>query len=615
MQKYLTLLLIFSVAFASPLFAGLVEDIEAQQKKVNALQTEYNNLDAAAKGYEDQTAGLKSTMDAAKKTYDETPAEPKNEKQAAEKAWTDAKGAYDQNVTDATSKRSEANNKKAEWDAAKNELSKLTALLSSEPFKFLDEFDKFAAANSKFEDATAAHNDIETEANAYAALETKPTIQTDMVGKAGDYFAKVDTKFDEMQAYFTASGKTGKGIEDIQDNYRDQMGDFFKYYVKDMVTQPKDPDTGELKYHFDDYMTDLEQVNESFKVDVNNLSEVADGEESPRIIDPREALDKTVSPMGSGAVKVELGWAGVSNWASSNLGNTLYDVVKNMDKINGDQGLKDNAKWFSDSWQSLESAQMDIPVKEVAAAYGGMGSNTSYVVNAYGQLVTDATELEQYKSDLGAAGENLATYYRNERFNNRSYGYQYQNGTANVAAVTVGKKKYVLQHTVFTSPIVLDMDGDNRLEASNGEWKPSAERKMLNSRVVEFDLNGDGFLELVEWVGANDGLLVQYTEGEISGLNLFGEAGGWITGYEKMMLFDANKDMVLNGAELSTLSVWQDKNGDAQVSEGELMSLKDAGIESLNINHSQLQSSFTQNGQQKTMWDWYPVTLEVKRSE
>lgn len=631
MQKYLTLLLIFSVVFGTPVFANsLVDDIASKQSEVNDLQAKYNEYDSnatalqnAADDLKDAIAPAKATMDAAKTAYDNTPDNPANEKNAAKKTWEDAVKAHTEAQTaatnkqnDATAERNKANAELTKLNQAKSELSALKAILDSEPFKFLDEFDKFAAANNEFDtDETQTRKNVEDEANKYADMETKPTIQADMIGKADDYFTKVNNKFDAMQGTFDANSNKA-GIDNVEKQYEQQLGEFFRYYVKDMVTQPLDPDTGELKYHFDDYLVDLDEINESFTVDVNNLGiDNSQGDENVRIIDPRKALDKTVSPMGSGAVKIDLGWVGVGNWATSNLGTSLYDVVSKMDNVYNDQALQDNAKWFRDSWQSLESAEMDIPVKDVAAAYGGMGSNTSYVVNAYGQLVTDSDELAQYKSDLGDTGENLSTYYRNERFNNRSYGYQYQNGTANVAAVTVGKKKYVLQHTVFTSPIVLDMDGDGRIEASNGEWKPMPDRKMGTGRVVEFDLNGDGFLELVEWVGANDGLLVQYTEGEITGHNLFGEAGGWVTGYEKMMLFDANKDMILSGAELSTLSVWQDKDGNAQVDQGEITTLKEAGIESLNITHNNLQSSFTQNGAQKTMWDWYPVTLQVKRSE
>lgn len=656
MQKYLTLLLIFSVVLGTPIFAGLTQDIASKQNQVNQLQSQYNTLNNEAGTLQGQADTLKTTRDQAEtaknnaqgvlnqkqSAYDAALAayaadqsqanktardNAKDARDDAQDDYNDAVSAFNQannnynnKQEDADAKKADAAAKKVDLDKAKGELAALQALLNSEPFKFLDKFEDFVDANPAFdEDVNQVRNSIEADANRYANFDaSQQNVQATYSGNSTNYFNKADEKFDAMQGVFAANSNKA-GIDNVKEDYEEQMGEFFKYYAKDMVDKPVDPATGQPKYSFDGYMQDFSDLNTSFEGDIANLGFDAGNEvnNDDRVIDPRNALDKTVEAMTAGAVKIDLGWVGVGNWASSNLGTNIYDVIKNIQqgKLYNDNTLKDNTKWFTDSWQSMENAQMDIPVQNTAAAYGGMGANTSYVVNAYGQLVTDSNELNQYKNDLGEENESLSTYYRNERFNNRSYGYAYQNGTANVAAVTVGKKKYVLQHTVFTSPIVLDMDGDGRLEASSGEWKPMPDRKIGTSRVVEFDLNGDGFLELVEWVGANDGLLVQYTEGEINGHNLFGEAGGWVTGYEKMMLFDANKDMVLSGAELSTLSVWQDKNGNAQVDQGEITTLKEAGIESLNITHNNLQSSFTQNGAQKTMWDWYPVTLQVKRSE
>ncbi len=171
------------------------------------------------------------------------------------------------------------------------------------------------------------------------------------------------------------------------------------------------------------------------------------------------------------------------------------------------------------------------------------------------------------------------------------------------------------KYTIFaydtTTPLVLDMNGDGKLEASNGQYLPHALIEGLN--LVEFDMNGDGFNELVEWVGANDGLLVVYNpEEKVTGKHLFGNATGMNNGYEKLALLDANKDGKIMGEELATLSVWQDKNGNALADEGEIACVKELGITEIKVTHENMISSFIKDGTEYLMWDWHPATLLIK---
>ncbi len=102
---------------------------------------------------------------------------------------------------------------------------------------------------------------------------------------------------------------------------------------------------------------------------------------------------------------------------------------------------------------------------------------------------------------------------------------------------------------------------------------------------MQFDLDGDGKKESIEWMtGSGDGLLVDTSKingNAIDGNALFGDQGGKFTnGYEKMAQYDANNDGKLSGAELDNLSVWVD-DGDAQLESGELRSLSDLGVTEL----------------------------------
>lgn len=178
--------------------------------------------------------------------------------------------------------------------------------------------------------------------------------------------------------------------------------------------------------------------------------------------------------------------------------------------------------------------------------------------------------------------------------------------TANGTAYVVNGYKYV-------SPLVLDMDGDGKLEASGGKWEPHAS-ELYNDHLVSFDIFGNGMEEIIEWVGPNDGLLVEpKSDGTVDGNSLFGSVGGFANGYEKLSMRDINADMKISVSELKGLFVWQDRNGDAKVDSGELKSVLELGISEIKLVSKSLVSSFTKNGKQYSMWDWWPNVVNTKK--
>jgi hypothetical protein len=232
-----------------------------------------------------------------------------------------------------------------------------------------------------------------------------------------------------------------------------------------------------------------------------------------------------------------------------------------------------------------------------------LGQGDSAYVTELGEVFEP--DSNQYYDDFDVSDTGGYTYYAGR---NTSLG----TNTVGQLEITTGGRQYTVYAYGTVTPIVLDLDGNGKLDASGGKWLPHTLDKKAN--LVAFDINGDGFEELVEWIGSNDGLLITYNEGEeVSGNNLYGTAGGFASGFEKLSLLDKNNDKKLTGDELATLSVWQDKNGNAIVDSGEVTSLSNMGITCISLAHDHLTTYFTQNGKNKRLWDWNPVTIMVKR--
>ncbi len=160
------------------------------------------------------------------------------------------------------------------------------------------------------------------------------------------------------------------------------------------------------------------------------------------------------------------------------------------------------------------------------------------------------------------------------------------------------------------SPIVLDRSGNGRIDVTG---RSTAEhRNAANAFVPEhsvlFDLFGTGKPIRIEWTqDTGDAFLVDDRkgvvtmaskgDGRISGLQLFGSAGGFDNGYIKLalILLEQNRfamgqdpagykvQTALRGPGLAGLKAWADLNHDARVQPGELKTLAELGISELEV--------------------------------
>ncbi len=100
------------------------------------------------------------------------------------------------------------------------------------------------------------------------------------------------------------------------------------------------------------------------------------------------------------------------------------------------------------------------------------------------------------------------------------------------------------------------------------------------------DMLGTGFAVNTGWVEPNDGVLVLQQPGQNGTPNvteMFGGPGA--QGFAALAQYDANSDGVIdaNDAIYSQLRIWVDSNGNGAVDAGELETLQQAGIASINL--------------------------------
>lgn len=108
---------------------------------------------------------------------------------------------------------------------------------------------------------------------------------------------------------------------------------------------------------------------------------------------------------------------------------------------------------------------------------------------------------------------------------------------------------------------------------------------------VTFDMNGDGMVEQTAWTTGEDGILAVDLDGSgtiDNGTEIFTPdfaGGGYGSGLEALASLDSNDDGVLDSADedFASLQVWQDFNHNGATDEGELTSLADHGITSINL--------------------------------
>lgn len=127
-------------------------------------------------------------------------------------------------------------------------------------------------------------------------------------------------------------------------------------------------------------------------------------------------------------------------------------------------------------------------------------------------------------------------------------------------------------------PVVFDLDGDG------------IELISIEDSTIEFDVNGDGFLDRIGWVAPDDGFLALDRNGDGivtdgTEISFIADLPGAETDFEGLVAFDTNGDGVLDAQDqqFAEFLIWQDLNQNGFSEQNELKTLAEAGIASIDL--------------------------------
>ena len=331
----------------------------------------------------------------------------------------------------------------------------------------------------------------------------------------------------------------------------------------------------------------------------------------------------------------------LKGWVSGNLRDYGFDRQKNRYGVtSGELNTMyhlDNSKYMGSSynysgWSSSESGSVKTSTsssrqKNTTDKYTEYKENKSKMTTTYdgSKLTYTGTTYEPGTILVGDPDSIFNAYTANGKatineirddYYTRNHVYERDHITQDTVTNTTTKTGtktvvYQMNSTRVYSPIVLDLDGDGKIEASNGQYLA---HDSFSDKVVAFDFFGNGFPVLTEWVGANDGLLCRpNADGSVKGTNLFGIANGFDNGYEEMASLDVDNSGSLEGAELKELRVWTDINANGIAEANELKTLDELGITSIKVSHNNYASTFVRNGQTFKSFDWWPNCREMRK--
>ncbi|AGH97678.1 Alkaline phosphatase [Micavibrio aeruginosavorus EPB] len=335
-------------------------------------------------------------------------------------------------------------------------------------------------------------------------------------------------------------------------------------------------------------------------------------------------------------------YRGAQNGVSVNIVSPLSGTVYKY--ISGDEtGVPDIVKNIEFFYGTSGKDAFKTKSEEGVVFIGGEGDDTYYLVYDHeGNIIGDPTIVED-ASDVGEdnvvivdeSGQ-IRDYVNPDNYDIRkvSVGYQLvgKGDTDHAGAVydiPVDNAEKINSHDVGSFDPADDDGEDLPLPDEGPEDQASPlildlgsagiDLLSLGEKSTYFDLLGAGQAVLTGWVSPEDGLLaLPGANGVVDNISeLFGNAT--TDGFTSLSAYDSNNDDVINASDsiFSSLRVWIDGNSDGISSQGELHTLNDLLITSINLDSTRTyqqnsgnvishQSEFTMNGEKRTIVDaWF----------
>lgn len=225
-----------------------------------------------------------------------------------------------------------------------------------------------------------------------------------------------------------------------------------------------------------------------------------------------------------------------------------------------------------------------IPLGAAGAAY----SSANYIAaeRTYNECIRNHNEQqqqqqnEQNSNNNGSDGQNSGSS-SGGGYGGSSGGGSSTGGTTSFGGTSGGSGPdpiVTVEEVQHGTPVVLDLDGDG------------VELVAVQDSRVTFDFDGDGTRDATGWAAPDDGILAYDVDGNgrienAEEIAFTSYLEGAQTDLEGLKAFDTNEDGLfgVGDAEYDSFYVWQDLNQNGVSDDGELVSLADAGIESIDL--------------------------------
>ena len=259
------------------------------------------------------------------------------------------------------------------------------------------------------------------------------------------------------------------------------------------------------------------------------------------------------------------GGAGVDIYIVGEGSDTIIDDSAGQGSVKTKTGyiFTGGEKEGSNSWKSRDGQ----------VSYVQSGSN---LIIVKGDDAANRTTIENFDFDMAKNATYLGISLKDKNENKNKQAEIYP-----LSEQVLYKTLLAINWVWPSDPLVLDLDGDG------------VDLTDSNSAVL-FDHNADNVKTGTQWVKSDDGMLVRDINGNgtiDSGRELFGDQtrlpNGQLAanGFQALSALDSNADGVIdaNDAAYADLRVWRDLNQDGTSQAGELQTLGEAGITSINL--------------------------------